>query len=583
MKLKRLLPRVEPKLAIEGGVILILFLAAVYIFNVLYFRLMYESSRAHFIDTPMYWAVGRGILNGLTPYLDLFETKPPGIFLLSALSFWLFDTPTLTSVLQAVVIGGVPVLAVIYAFYLAKENKLTAHVSAILILLAFVFGSLLAMYTAFRSGKVVVESFGSFFIIAYLLTVAMGEKKWSKVHTALAALCLLIGIGFKEPFIIVAFAGALLLTKNLVKKFFIPLLIAAAAGIIILFLLDYMQPFFSLYLKEMITHRISPDSIWMRGLTEFGRPFVNVEKYSFLLARSILVLAFAFVTYRVQDSIKSIRAPNGNEGKLVSKWLKNNSLIRWPLVRDSAFCAPKAIGSSTSIRYWSSTRLITAIIPLALALYLSSLAVGMGGDYFKHHFVFAVPVYAALLFVFLQYAGRHWSQTAVKIFVSALVLLSVFGAFHIPLKTYAWKTNVAHKTSDNRQFKADIIDSILDNCGLERYLFLGSVGRHPYGYTKHSPIGPFFFQDQRLFATSLWFRDGNYKYNDEFLASLQEADVIVMKKWPPKSVKQQAMEYVTENFSTGPWKCAEEAVENYKPDIIAPYDLLYRVNDEFSN
>ena len=45
-----------------------------------------ELNAAYSVDDPLYWAVGRGILNGLKPYIDLFENKPPGIFWLSALS-----------------------------------------------------------------------------------------------------------------------------------------------------------------------------------------------------------------------------------------------------------------------------------------------------------------------------------------------------------------------------------------------------------------------------------------------------------------------------------------------------------------
>ena len=33
------------------------------------------------------WTIGHGILKGLVPYRDLYETKPPGIFLVSALSY----------------------------------------------------------------------------------------------------------------------------------------------------------------------------------------------------------------------------------------------------------------------------------------------------------------------------------------------------------------------------------------------------------------------------------------------------------------------------------------------------------------
>src|SRR2546422_741744 len=44
-------------------------------------------------DAYLYFTVGRGILNGLLPYKDLFETKPPGMFLLSALSLWITNGP----------------------------------------------------------------------------------------------------------------------------------------------------------------------------------------------------------------------------------------------------------------------------------------------------------------------------------------------------------------------------------------------------------------------------------------------------------------------------------------------------------
>src|SRR3989338_10892941 len=38
-------------------------------------------------DAYIFMTVGRGILNGLRPYTDLFESKPVGVFLLNALSF----------------------------------------------------------------------------------------------------------------------------------------------------------------------------------------------------------------------------------------------------------------------------------------------------------------------------------------------------------------------------------------------------------------------------------------------------------------------------------------------------------------
>ena len=40
-------------------------------------------------DTKYYWAMGQGYLNGLELYTDIFDTKPPAIYLLGALSYWL--------------------------------------------------------------------------------------------------------------------------------------------------------------------------------------------------------------------------------------------------------------------------------------------------------------------------------------------------------------------------------------------------------------------------------------------------------------------------------------------------------------
>ena len=54
--------------------------------RVFYGVITYELSHAYTADAPLYWAVGRGMLNGLTPYSEMYENKPIGVFLLSAIS-----------------------------------------------------------------------------------------------------------------------------------------------------------------------------------------------------------------------------------------------------------------------------------------------------------------------------------------------------------------------------------------------------------------------------------------------------------------------------------------------------------------
>ena len=105
------------------------------------------------------------MLNGLTPYADLFETKPPGIFLLHALSLKLFGSQFLVKLLQAIVLLGIPVLVVVpsIAFVQGRSNAQRRLIS----LTSILFGLLLALYTANQAGEGLTESYGTFFVISY--------------------------------------------------------------------------------------------------------------------------------------------------------------------------------------------------------------------------------------------------------------------------------------------------------------------------------------------------------------------------------------------------------------------------------
>ena len=47
-------------------------------------HVVFELSGVLHGDAMIFQTVGRGILNGIKPYSGLFETKPPGIFLMHA-------------------------------------------------------------------------------------------------------------------------------------------------------------------------------------------------------------------------------------------------------------------------------------------------------------------------------------------------------------------------------------------------------------------------------------------------------------------------------------------------------------------
>ena len=141
-------------------------------------RLLYELEGAYTGDSTMYWAMGRGILNGLVPYIDLYENKPPGIFLVSAASIFLTGGPYLGNILQALILAIIPVLFA--AFTWMHLSKRTFQFRIIVTGAALLTGMLFTLFLAERSGEFQVESFGAFFGILYAFLIAGPEFRRKK-------------------------------------------------------------------------------------------------------------------------------------------------------------------------------------------------------------------------------------------------------------------------------------------------------------------------------------------------------------------------------------------------------------------
>src|SRR3989344_6822296 len=73
-------------------------------------------------DAPysIFFAMGRAILNGYTPYEDIFETKPPGLFILAALSFGILKNTSLANIVQTLLLLVTPALFTLFAWKQAK-------------------------------------------------------------------------------------------------------------------------------------------------------------------------------------------------------------------------------------------------------------------------------------------------------------------------------------------------------------------------------------------------------------------------------------------------------------------------------
>ncbi len=480
-------------------------------------RVLYEARGPFNVDSPIYWAVGRGILNGLLPYTDLFETKPPGIFLLSSLSIWFGGNMQLGALAQAAVFLHIPLLVVGGALRIRH----IAHRGLLLtvVLSAIVFGSLLSLYSAERSGEFQVESFGALFVLAYAAVITKPAIKKKKTQTIICALLLYCAIGLKEPFIMTALACSLLLARrpsDIVRTFMIPVCVTAVAGFVTLLLTGYLDGYLHVYLPEMLGKHIEQNysPLWQRGFF-LERTYTDIAVYVPALAWMVAgMCAAALLQLRLRHSL-----------------------------RHSAFTLACVLS----------------------ALYLMILAIGVGGSYWNHHFTFAIPGYAALFFVFIRETAMHWHRLLPRLAVTAFGIISCFAAVQIPDHQYGAYILGIEDEEKRMINSAAYIDAVLDACSIDRYLFLGPNGNHPYGFTKHSPIGPLFIQYNE------WLQSNRPEFRKDMLEATENAFFVVKDNLSMDWLNVPINRHLEQYFTTEPWPCAAHIPSNQR------YEYLFRL------
>lgn len=473
-------------------------------------------------DTPIYWAVGRGLLNGLKPYADLFETKPPGVFLLSALSFSLTNDVFLGNVfsfLCLVVIGIAPILA---TFFYLKSNKSSTLYGYSLLFTSFVFGTLLMLYCQIRSGQIQVEGFGAAFTILYILAIRFIKVENNKFYSPVifvSSFFLMVAGMFKEPFVLVAIACSLLFIhsfKELLFKLVLPLAYGGIFGIAILLPTGSLMPYIKIYLPHMLGSHISVyGSPFERGF-DFSKLLEDISGFSLLFSFSIFILFFSFLFI----------------------FAKN-------------LCTKKGISF-----------LVFNIMKLFVIIYLPIFAVGLGGQYYNHHFVFAAPFYFSLFVFFIlnfKSEALHFQKTVLAFLIISLCLSSLL------LPHYKYDEQVL-KINPQLRTEAKYVDTLLDAVDEERYQFLGFNGNLFYGFTKHSPLGPVFFQDPNNFLNEEnWFFEN-------LITQLQKANIVIIDKVNVHSFDETVNNILKENFTEEPYPEAK-AIE--KPQSFH-YKIMYR-------
>jgi len=430
-------------------------------------------------DTPVYWTIGRGIMNGLMPYKDLFDIKGPGIFFVTFFSFltsggtWIGN---LINFICLLLVGLAPVGALLLY---AKKNGLKS-INPLAYPTALIFGSLLMIYSGDLAGQIQTESFGAGFACVYLMIIAtMNFEKttWKSPSIWIAAFFLMLSVAIKEPFLIVCFAGALVFSnsiKTLWKSFFLPFLFAAGAGILFMLVTGMFFPYINNYILYIFSKHVDNyGSIWDRTFA-FDKIFMSLFEYNQSLGILVIVVFVSAVIFT-----------------LISMHKKSLFFILF-----------------NSLKF-----AFIAVLPV--------MAVTFGGEMFGHHYIFAVPVYSALLIFSLRelsaiQSGSKIELKSVKVFLAKYVLF-IFLIFSFATAYFMtpFFLNVSQSTCLNQYpvmlSDAAKVDSLLEKLSLDRYMYLGSNGPVFIGMTTHSPLGPAFLQDVRFingspdnfFATSV--------------------------------------------------------------------------------
>lgn len=501
-------------------------------------------------DATLYLAVGRGILNGLIPYRDLFETKPPGIFLLSALSLWLSGGPLLGQLLQVAMFATMPLIFVVLA--LRETRGLGWFARVTLCLLGLLFGTAMSIFTADRAGGLQTESFGTFFALLFLLTITWNNGRMTRTQTVLAALCLLGAIGMKEPFVASILAAVLLIAEDarfVLRRFVQPLVLAGSMGFVLVTVLGYLHAYLTIYLPEMFGGRLQimkvisyaggqtfavPSPIWERGLN-FLKVYEELPWHA-LVIPGLLLAALLFKGWHGRKRWALIAVLTvcatlylfSQTDYLFDLASIFHPSLPWndPLFQAFAFKYAALLAlclAGLLVLFFKSRHLCFATFTTLAAVWLTTTAVLAGALLFWQHFVFGVPLYAATFFVFARAVrdrnqdSRMWPLFAS---VGVLILLMTLQTAKMPLWK-RWQDLPGHEAANERnRIAAQKLDALMDHCGFSRYL-PWDVAANQFAFTKHSPLALPYNQQRALDKSP------NATLRQQYLESLAHAPIFV--------------------------------------------------------
>lgn len=488
-------------------------------------------------DGLYYFAMGRGILNGLHLYIDLFESKPPVIFWLSALSLLITKDDTLYRLVLAILLAAIPASLSLFSLYLTRSHSRQARL--LFVGIAFLFGSAMASFAINRSHAHQTEGFGVVVAILCVLCFAYRSNNVALANfwkIAASASCFAIAALTKEPFALAMFGGLLVLvsTKQDLKDVAKVIVLGGLLAIGILVISGTAHGYFTIYLPEIFTGRIPqnvmyhdyridtfvvvPAPLWIRGLdvaTLFRdmwspSPGFVVGWFPFLG----LAIALLFLTHQTSDEADDYRWGWCVIGILTVVCLllfldlarvleQVLAFLQFKIPWGDAFFRSKLLLLSIYGLAWlvpfvlllrQSPGTAKRVAITVLVLYLASVAVATGGEFRPQYFLFAAPVYVACFLAFLRRAVAPTRRIWTTVTMAAFACLLVLNALKSPRFPYRELDHQQPPISESVISQSQQLDALLTACEFSRYFLAwsdqdkgGNLRLAIQGLTVHSP------------------------------------------------------------------------------------------------
>ena len=535
-------------------------------------------------DQIEFFAVGHGILNGLQPWKDLFETKPPIVFWLSAFSL-LFGSNTLyVLIIMAGVMGMIALMV-----YAARDTQ--GKALAVILTCAL---ALFLLIRGFNEAEILSALPSTIGILAFVR-----KGKWEFV----SAVCFTILVLLKEPFIITYCLALLLLVKT--RRDFNSIVRVVLCGVIfqlmILFLTGNLFNYLNIYLPEMLHGRVShlasyhdyatnlvttidaPTLIQALRMRVFFGEFVAQGGLALGIMMATGLLALFYI---LRSSVRhgligiAIFASSILFMDRLSTMEQVLTILKWNIPFQNTFFLWKVFELAgimimmIALALWlyrKNRMVLWRSIAISIAFYGFSVSNAIGGS-LDQYLQFIVPIFLALTYVFVS-APRDGLRHTV-----ALTLTVLLGISMIPMRLSA-KTLIIDPEilamQPILQARVKLIDGLMDSCGYKQYLLAGETFREQadgyfIGMTNHSPYqipyGNYRAEDQ-LAAHSIL--PANPYLHDALLAHIKDAKfaVGITDDLPYGDFYPSFLD----EFTQTPPPCAEEILKQHKVRSLKLY------------